>query len=160
LQVGFSPSKRRASTSLALQSHESLHLEDNMPIPGFDEFAFTDADITHVVFRKGAGPGVVLMHELPGLTQECIRLAEAISDDGFTVHLPLLFGDPGDHHPVQFLAQLCVSHEFAIFAAGGGSPVVTWLRALCRRAKADCGGPGVGVIGLCLTGNFAISLMA
>src|SRR5947207_1161891 len=42
----------------------------------------------------------------------------------------------------------------------GRSPIVSWLRELCRKMWAEAGGPGVGVIGLCMTGNFAISLMA
>ena len=94
------------------------------------------------------------------MTPECIALGEAIAASGFTVHLPLLFGEPGDNHPVFFIAKLCISREFRLFASGGGSPIVDWLRALCRKVKADCGGLGVGAIGLCLTGNFAISLMA
>jgi dienelactone hydrolase len=75
------------------------------------------------------------------------------------VHLPLLFGRPGDDHPIAFTVKLCISRELRIFAKKGGSPIVDWLRALCHNIRADCGGPGVGVIGLCLTGNFAIALM-
>lgn len=102
----------------------------------------------------------MIMHELPGMTAACVSLAEAVADSGFCVHLPLLFGMPGDDHPIAFTAKLCVGREFRLFSKKGGSPIVEWLRALCRKIKADCGGPGVGAIGLCLTGNFAIALMA
>jgi dienelactone hydrolase/pimeloyl-ACP methyl ester carboxylesterase len=129
-------------------------------IDGYSFFDFTEGNISHRVYRKGTGPGVVIMHELPGMTEACISLADEVADNGFCVHLPLLFGEPGDNHPIVFAAELCISQEFRIFAEKGGSPIVDWLRALCRKIKSDCGGPGVGVIGLCLTGNFAIALMA
>jgi dienelactone hydrolase len=131
-----------------------------MAVQGFDSFDFVDGEISHRVFRKGNGPGVTIMHELPGMTTACISLADAVANSGFCVHLPLLFGRVGDYHPIAFAAKLCISREFRIFAKKGGSPIVDWLRALCRKIKADCGGAGVGVIGLCLTGNFAIALMA
>ena len=34
-----------------------------------------------------------------------------------------------------------------------------WLRALASDAHKACGGKGVGAIGMCFTGNFALSLM-
>jgi dienelactone hydrolase len=134
--------------------------EGAVSIEEFVSFTFVDGDISHRVFRKGTGPGVVVIHELPGMTPACIALAEVMASSGFCVHLPLLFGAPGDNHPIAFTAKICINREFRIFAKKGGSPIVEWLRALCRKIKADCGGPGVGVIGLCLTGNFAIALMA
>jgi dienelactone hydrolase len=126
---------------------------------GFTEFVFSDGDIEHGVFRNGDGPGVVLMHELPGMTEACIGLAEEIARE-FTVYLPLMFGKPGDYAPLRFLAKLCINREFRLFANRGGSPIANWMRALCRKVHSECGGPGVGVIGMCLSGNFAISLMA
>lgn len=99
------------------------------------------------------------MHELPGMTEACIGLAEEIARE-FTVYLPLMFGKPGDYAPLRFLAKLCINREFRLFANRGGSPIANWMRALCRKVHSECGGPGVGVIGMCLSGNFAISLMA
>ena len=133
---------------------------DAIAIQEFASFDFVNGDISHRVFRKGEGPGVVIIHELPGMTTACISLAEAVANTGFCVHLPLLFGTPGDDRPIAFTAKLCISREFRVFSKKGGSPIVEWLRALCRKIKADCEGPGVGAIGLCLTGNFAIALMA
>jgi len=127
---------------------------------GFTEFSFDADGTSHHVFLKGSGPAVVVIHELPGMTPACIGLGEEIARSGFSAYLPLLFGEPGDNAPVRFCIELCIRREIYLFSKNGGSPIVSWLRALCHRAKQECGGPGVGVIGLCLTGNFAISLMA
>ncbi len=126
-------------------------------IPGFTSFDFRAGDIGHTVYRRGSGRAVLLMHELPGMTPACIGYANELAET-FTVVMPLLFGEPNDDKGAAFVPQLCISREFHIFAKGGGSPVVNWLRALGRRALQECGGPGV--IGMCLTGNFAIALMA
>jgi dienelactone hydrolase len=131
-----------------------------MSIADFEQSVFADAGISHRVYRRGHGPAVVLMHELPGLVDRTIAFAEEIAQRGFRVYMPLFFGEPGDKSPIRFFLQLCISREFRLFARGGRSPVVDWLRQLCRQAHAECGGSGVGVIGMCLTGNFAISLMA
>ncbi len=34
-----------------------------------------------------------------------------------------------------------------------------WLRALAKHAHDECGGPGVGVVGMCFTGGFALAMM-
>ena len=39
------------------------------------------------------------------------------------------------------------------------SPVTTWLRALAKHEHERCGGPGVGVVGMCFTGGFALGMM-
>src|SRR5436309_15953960 len=120
--------------------------------PGFTEFSFTAKGITHRVFRKGAGPAGLVMHELPGMVPQCIALGEAIADHGFLVHLPLFYGEPGDRRAwlrPSFLT--CISREIYLLSKDGRSPIVSWLRELCRKMWAEAGGPGVGVIGLCMT---------
>jgi dienelactone hydrolase len=129
-------------------------------IPGFDEFSFAAQGMSHRVFRKGTGPAVLLMHELPGMVPSCISLGEEIVRNRFSAYLPLFFGEPGDHATGRFLVQICIHREIYLLAKNGGSPIVDWLRALCQKIWSDCGGLGVGVIGLCMSGNFAISLMA
>jgi dienelactone hydrolase len=131
----------------------------------FSSFQFsTDGSSSRLIYCKGEGPAILLMHELPGMIPECVDLARRIADAGFTVYLPLLFGQPDQ--PLSFsktliyTAQICISQEFYCFAKHRSSPVTDWLRALCRRAHQDCGGKGVGVIGMCLTGGFVLSLMA
>jgi dienelactone hydrolase len=100
------------------------------------------------------------MHELPGMTPECIDLATRVVDAGFTVFLPLLFGEPNDRATVANTFRVCVSHEFKCLAAHESSPITAWLRALTRRIHTEnLRGNGVGAIGLCLTGGFVLSLM-
>ena len=55
--------------------------------------------------------------------------------------------------------RACVSAEFRALAANESSPVTKWLRLLARFAHGECGGPGVGAIGMCFTGNFALTMM-
>ena len=134
-----------------------------MSLEGFEEFESTDAGATRTVYRRGAGPGVVIMHEVPGITPEVAYFARRVADDGFTAYLPHMFGTPGKPLSIPYIAgqmvRACISREFSVLARGASSPITDWLRALCRLAHAECGGPGVGAIGMCLTGNFALSLM-
>ena len=118
------------------------------PLDDFSVAEFASGGVSHRVYRKGAGPDALLMHELPGMTPQFIGLARTIAEAGFTVHLPLFFGEPGERHTVLFLARLCISREFRLFAQRGGSPIVDWLRAYGREIFAKNGGKGIGVIGL------------
>jgi len=130
------------------------------PIDGFTQFDFADGGIEHAVYRKGVGSGVLIMHELPGLTPQCIDLANRIASAGYTVFLPLLFGEPNSSATVANTLRVCVSREFKCFALNESSPISVWLRALGQRIYGDLNGNGIGVIGLCLTGGFVLSLMA
>lgn len=129
-------------------------------IAGFDQQPFAHEGINHTVYTSGAGPGIVLIHELPGLTEACIRLARKLVDASYRVYMPLLFGEAGKSAVLRNTKHVCISREFKVFAANETSPIVNWLRAVCALAHRECGGPGVGAIGMCLTGNFVISLMA
>jgi dienelactone hydrolase len=117
---------------------------------------------TKTVYVAGPGPAVILMPEMPGISPDLLRFAGWIRDAGFTVYLPSLFGTdsayPATAEGQAVLRRACVSAEFRAFAGGGTSPVVNWLRGLARAAHQDCGGPGVGAIGLCFTGNFALTM--
>jgi hypothetical protein len=57
------------------------------------------------------------------------------------------------------LSAICIHREFNVWYTGKSSPIVEWLRALARKAHADCGGRGVGAIGMCFTGGFALAMM-
>ncbi len=121
-------------------------------------------DQTKTVFAAGAGPAVIVMAEMPGITPEVARFARWMRDAGFTVYLPHLFGEAGrpfeSGYMLKSAAQVCVSQEFHLFSSGDRtSPVVGWLRALAAKAHEECGGRGVGAVGMCLTGNFALSMM-
>jgi dienelactone hydrolase len=130
----------------------------------FYQIDFSDQTFTHPVYVIGNGPGVVLMHELPGMVPECVDLARDIAREGFRVYMPLLFGAADRPHTngiiFKNLAKLCISREINLFAHRQSSPITNWLRALCRQAHTECGGEGVGVIGMCLTGGFVLSLLA
>ncbi len=121
------------------------------------------AGVAHPVFRKGTGPGVVVIHEIPGMTPQVIRFAEEVVAAGFTVAMPQLFGTPGARIGVGSLAgafrQVCVSREFTKLATGVTAPIAGWLRSLARELHDELGGPGVGAIGMCFTGGFALAMM-
>ncbi|VEP14522.1 conserved hypothetical protein [Hyella patelloides LEGE 07179] len=130
----------------------------------FSTFYFTEnSSSKRLVYKKGSGAAVILMHELPGMIPECVDLARRLAEN-FTVYMPLLFGEPDKPLSVpkmlQYTARICISQEFYCFAQNKSSPITDWLKALCRQAKQECGGQGVGVIGMCLTGGFVLSLMA
>ncbi|HMY16939.1 MAG TPA: dienelactone hydrolase family protein [Polyangium sp.] len=132
-------------------------------IEGFTRTPFTHNGETRDVYRRGEGPGVVIATEVPGLTPSVIQFAERVAAEGFTVFLPQLFGTPGVPHSfptaLGVIARACISHEFRVLAANESSPITDWLRGLCRHAHESVGGKGVGAIGMCLTGNFALTLM-
>jgi len=111
----------------------------------------------------GKGPAVIVMTEMPCISPHVARFARFVRDAGFTVWMPNLFGDPGrtptPAYSAGVIARACVSREFRAFAANASSPVTRWLRALASHAHPLCGGKGVGAIGMCFTGNFALSMM-
>ncbi|MBW8812662.1 MAG: dienelactone hydrolase family protein [Caulobacterales bacterium] len=115
------------------------------------------------VYVAGAGPAVIVMTEMPGISPHVARFARWVRDAGFTVWMPSLFGRdgavPDADEGAQVFRRACVSAEFRAFGGGVSSPVTDWLRALARLAHGECGGPGVGAIGMCFTGNFALSMM-
>jgi dienelactone hydrolase len=106
---------------------------------------------------------VIVMTEMPGITPHVARFARFVRDAGFTVFMPDLFGDAGRPIAPLYIAgsvlRACISREFRALAANASSPVTGWLRALAAHAHPLCGGKGVGAIGMCFTGNFALSLM-
>ena len=125
--------------------------------------AHTADGIAHETYRKGSGPGVIVIHEIPGITPEVVGFAEEVVASGFTVVMPHLFGDPGAPMTVRQVARVvprvCVSKEFTTLAAGRTSPVAGWLRSLARTLHSELGGPGVGALGMCFTGGFALAMM-
>jgi dienelactone hydrolase len=122
-------------------------------------WTFAAGGISHAVYSAGKGPPVVVLHELPGMMPECLDLGLVLAAR-FRVHLPLLFGQPGEFAMVTNVLRLCVSREIHAFAANRTSPLVGWVRALCRHVKAQSDAAGVGVIGMCLTGGFALATIA
>lgn len=118
---------------------------------------------TKTVYVAGSGPAVIVMAEIPGISPYVSRFARWVRDAGLTVYMPSLFGTdgvlPGQGRAMLTLARACISKEFRAFASNASSPVTQWLRALAAAAHEECGGKGVGAIGMCFTGNFALSMM-
>lgn len=134
-----------------------------MPLTGFQETSFSYQGKERVVYQAGSGPGVVIMHEIPGITPQVANFARRVADAGFTAVMPNMFGTPGKPISTPYILdqilRACISKEFSVLASGQTSPITEWLRALCRDVFKRCGGKGVGAIGMCLTGGFALALM-
>ena len=118
---------------------------------------------TKPVLQTGTtGPAVIVIHEIYGFTPTLARFCRWVRDAGFRVYAPILFGAPdagnAEKPSLTRILSLCISREFAILRANRSSPVTDWLRALARLAHDECGGPGVGAIGMCVTGGFALSM--
>lgn len=130
-------------------------------LSGWTAEPFTAAGFTYDVYRKGEGPGVVLIPEMPGLHPGVLALGNHLVDNGFTVAAPSLFGTPGAPalrpSAVPVLLKGCIAKEFAAFATNADRPVAHYLRALARDLNARTPGRGVGVIGQCFTGGFALA---
>ncbi len=133
------------------------------PLDGFERSSFTAEGATRTVYRTGVGPAVIVISELPGITPSVAEFARTVAGIGCTAVLPHLFGEdgrpPSAGYTLASLARTCVSREFTILALGRTSPITTWLRALARDEHGRCGGPGVGAVGMCLTGGFALAMM-
>jgi dienelactone hydrolase len=129
----------------------------------YSEDAFAHRGKVRRVFRRGGGPAVIVIAEVPGITPPVVDFADRVVDLGCTAVLPHLFGVPGEpstgRNATQVLAWCCVSREFATWATGKTSPVTEWLRALARHELSRSGGPGVGAVGMCMTGGFALAMM-
>ncbi|MFE7314773.1 dienelactone hydrolase family protein [Streptomyces sp. NPDC057555] len=140
-------------------------------LTGFDRGTFTHDGVRRRILRRGTGPAVIVIAEIPGITPKVLEFAKRVADIGCTVVLPVLFGTPGREvnprkagrlnstlYVNSTIGKVCVSREFTVMATGKSSPVVTWLRALAAHEHERCGGPGVGAVGMCLTGGFALAM--
>jgi dienelactone hydrolase len=141
-------------------------MDEDYSLEAFTRFDFTDpaGRWTRPVYRRGSGPAVIVIHEMPGLHPLVLRFATRVAAAGMTVFCPHLFGDAGKEiRPLSSLGTMirgiCIRREFAAWAADRSSPIVDWLRALAKQAHAECGGRGVGAVGMCFTGNFALAMM-
>ena len=130
----------------------------------YARFEFEAGDYGRTVYMRGDGPAVIVIHEVPGLHPLVIRFADRIAAAGMSVYLPVLFGEPGRPVDNGYLMRsafenICVRREFNVWRLGRSSPIVDWLRALSRRALKERGGRGVGAVGMCFTGGFALAMM-
>jgi dienelactone hydrolase len=133
-------------------------------LAAYERHEFEDTNWIRPVYRRGQGPAVIVIHEMPNLHPLVVRFADHIAEAGMTVFLPSLFGEDGriptrGYAIGQILQAICIRREFNVWANGKSSPIVDWLRALARHAHAECGGKGVGAVGMCFTGGFALAMM-
>jgi dienelactone hydrolase len=99
------------------------------------------------VFKTGAGPPVIILHEITGLSPETFRLGRMVAQAGFAVYLPLLFGEPGDSRFVANGLRACAGTWFHCLDADqtNDPQLVETLVVLSRRAvhgRVALGGPG------------------
>ena len=139
-------------------------MKDSQVFKDYETFEFDDGRWTRKVYRRGSGPAVIIIHEIPGLHPQVVEFADRVAASGMTVFMPSLFGEPGRDVSVgyalgQMVMNICVRREFNAWANGKSSPIVDWLRALARKVHAECGGPGVGAVGMCFTGGYALAMM-
>jgi dienelactone hydrolase len=115
------------------------------------------------IYRLGTGPAVIVISEMPGITPGVAEFARRVVAAGCTAVMPQLFGDPGRPAKGAYLFKsigpACVSREFTAFALKKTSPATVWLRKLAAAEHERCGGPGVGAVGMCFTGGFALAMM-
>ena len=138
-------------------------MKQDDPLEDFKRREITLDGVTKAVHVAGSGPAVIVMTEMPGISPHVARFARWVRDAGFTVYMPSLFGRdgavPSAEEGAAVFQRACVSAEFRALSANESSPVTKWLRSLARFAHEACGGPGVGAIGMCFTGNFALTMM-
>ena len=129
----------------------------------FEPSTFADGGDRRTIYRIGSGPAVIIISELPGITPQVARFGRTVAAAGFTAVLPHVFGDDGRSMSTGYVlgsfSRACISREFTVLALGRTSPIVGWLRALARHEHQRCGGPGVGAVGMCFTGGFALGMM-
>lgn len=132
-------------------------------LAGWQKGSFTAAGFTRDTYRRGTGPGVIVVHEVPGITPKVTRFADEVVEAGFTVVMPDLVGTPGkafsNGYAMASLTKVCISKEFSALAMNKTSPIIAWLRALGRNLHQDVGGKGIGALGMCFSGGFALGMM-
>lgn len=141
----------------------------NDELADFSTREFTANGKRRTVYELGSGPAVIVIAEMPGITPAVADFARRIVAIGCTAVVPHLFGEPGrsgatdKNRPdvvafARSIVPACISREFHVLATGATSPVVDWLRELAGDAHERCGGPGVGAVGMCFTGGFALAM--
>jgi dienelactone hydrolase len=132
-------------------------------LAGWEKGSFTAAGFTRDTYRRGSGPGVIVVHEVPGITPKVTQFANEVVEAGFTVVMPSLVGTPGkdfsNGYAMSSLTKVCISKEFSALAMNKTSPIIGFLRALGRNLHQEIGGRGIGALGMCFSGGFALGMM-
>lgn len=116
---------------------------------------------TWPVYRTGdpEDPPVIVMHEISGMSPTYIGYCRDLAARGFNVWMPQLV-DPATSAAGQLrtVVRICISREIDVLWSGRTSRVVAPLRDLARHVAGLHGGRRVGVVGMCLTGGFALAM--
>ena len=95
-------------------------------LAGWTPGSFTAAGFTRDTYRRGSGPGVIVVHEIPGITPKVTAFADEVVDAGFTVIMPSLVGTPGKEISTPYgmasMGKVCISREFTHWALHQTSP--------------------------------------
>lgn len=132
-------------------------------LAGWEKSTFSATGLEREIYSRGTGPVVIVVHEIPGITPAVARFASEVVDAGFRVVMPDLVGTPGKPVSPGYMARsmlkVCVAREFTHLALNTTSPIIAWLRALAKAEHARHGGKGVGAVGMCFSGGFALGMM-
>lgn len=112
---------------------------------------------------------MIVITEMPGISPQVLGFAERVAAIGCSVTLPDLYGTAGRDpsggsklsslmYGARSMVSGCVSRDFTTLALDRTSPIASWLRALARAEHERCGGPGVGVVGMCFSGGFGLAM--
>lgn len=129
----------------------------NVP-PNYEWWTFTDSrGVSYDILTTGTGPGVLVLHELPGLSEECLTLGRDLAEAGMSAHLPVFYQRGWHQTPLGALRLFCLRREFFVWVMGQTSPIATWIREAAAEVEQRCRHPGVGVVGMCMTGGLALA---
>ena len=93
---------------------------EDAALAGYERFEFDDGRWTRPVFKRGGGPAVIIIHEMPGLHPLVIRFADRVAAAGMTVYLPSLFGIPARRsRPAMRWARCCGRSASAASSTSG-----------------------------------------
>ena len=70
-------------------------MKQDDPLEDFARREIALDGVSKVVYVAGAGPAVIVMTEMPGISPHVARFARWVRDAGFTVYMPSLFGRDG-----------------------------------------------------------------
>ena len=110
----------------------------------FTRDRFEHGGVAHDVYRKGNGPAVIVLTEMPGISPQVLGFADRLVALGCSVGAAgsVRQGRARSARAQRVAArrstalasvlEVCVSREFTLFATGRSSPVVDWLRAWRR----------------------------